>query len=235
MFHKNCYLHAIKSLLGTVFTQALANIRNLNEHYFIMRATFTFLLLFWPLLSIGQHKNSVGVLLGPNYSDIRGYPIAEEYDYYYGFSTALQFNRSLGQKIELNSSLSYDIKRTYYNWSKRPFDPNDPVLISGLLVMDYRYLSLCTNFRYYVFQSNNFFAQAGSYYAYLIRRYDKMGKEVFVSNVYTKAFDFGLCIGIGYQLTFGRNHIQVIVSDNIGLLADKINSYNLLIGWSIDM
>jgi len=182
----------------------------------------------------GQNGVRFGINTGVTYSDIRGYPEAEIYNYDFGLLAGFTIEYILNEKLSLKSSLNFERKRFSWNYDDL-LDPVDP-LYTGPFFRIYDYLTVPILINLNFGRSDNFFINGGSFFGYLINAEYKVDGIVLEDlNSSISKFDFGLSLGIGTLIALNdKNNLTIEIRDNLGMSYEKTNSIILSVGWNFN-
>lgn len=227
-----------------------------------MRNVFAILLLFHVFSSetLAQHRQKFGVTLGANYSKFRGMNVeGVTYDYGLGNVVGLSFEYYLNKNLSIKGNLFYDYKRGKGRAPMAEFnDPFDPAL-AGYRDIDiqfkYYYITLPVLLKYEFKNCRGFFINGGPFFGFLLdseglleTRGGSPSQSYSESTYdYNNKFDFGFTTGLGKSFKLNaKNNLVLEFRNNYGLFQTnknntfngnvvRSNSYNLLLGWTIDM
>lgn len=202
-----------------------------------------------------SERPSIGINLGPTFSNIRGNDVAEQNDYAFNFLAGVSFEHPLSNKLAVLAAVNYErktFKQDVYI-ETGDFDPIfDPAFNSGEVTIKgtFHYITIPLDIRYYIGEKKRFFINAGPYAGFFIDdTYTVDGDKAEDGDKTTefKTMDFGINLGIGTRFTIEqKQRIGVEIRHNYGFsnisdmedLSDdkvKTNAFNLIVNWSFEL
>lgn len=206
-------------------------LRVMKAHTYIL-----FLLVFiMANKATGQSKLRLGVNAGLTYSDIRGYLMADIYNYDFGFSAGVTAEYFLIENLSIKSSLNIERKTFSYTYDDL-IDQVDP-LYMGPFFRNYDYVTIPILINLEFGRSKNFFVNGGSFFGYLLNAKSKVDGIILEDlNSKISKFDYGLSFGVGTLIPLNdKNNLIIEIRDNLGIINEKTNSINLSLGWNFSL
>jgi hypothetical protein len=218
------------------------------------RIVILMLILLVSVPFYGQKKSKFGVHTGATYSKEVGQHLSDvDKKYAIDFMVGISLDYYLTEKFSIKANLSYDRKTYEYDIktiSSLEFDPNISGAIDIRATATFAYITLPLMLKYDFKKENGFFVNAGPYAGLLLdmrvkAKVSGYPEENFNYTNNYNSYDFGISAGIGKSFKINeKNDIVIEIRDNLGLIplniytsengVTKINSINLIAGWSFD-
>lgn len=205
-------------------------------------------LLFFSTAIYSQDKIKIGVNTGITYSSWRGNVIVENYESEFSFLTGGYFEYYIKENVSLKSNLNFE--RKSFNAGERNFvNEFGEFLGTSSITINLDYLSLPIMIKYDLGKRQNFFVNGGIFMGYLLSEKSKAKGIVNSTDdlEQLKKLDIGLTLGVGTSISLGeKSKLLIELRENLGILntakgmvindgATRTNSFNLILGWAINI
>jgi Outer membrane protein beta-barrel domain len=218
------------------------------------------LLSIFSSATFAQHRKKFGINTGLNYSKFRGMDLPHtSYDFATGVVVGFSYEYYLKTNLSIKANLLYANKKSKGNFD---FDLreniDDPVVIyNESFTYSYNYMTLPVMIKYDFKNAPGFFVNGGLFLGYLLdsevkahantNQLPELTDFTQSTTELNNQFDFGLAMGFGKSFQINpKNSVVVEIRNNLGLSQTnknntfdgntvRSNSYELLVGWSIDL
>jgi hypothetical protein len=220
------------------------------------------LLLFVVMLTtshtFAQHRKKFGVNTGLTYSAFRGMDVpGVDYGYETGLVVGFSYEYYLNENLSVKANLFYDKKSSKGSAKTVSQEFQDPAFTQADIAFkfNYYYLTLPVLLKYDFKNCHGLFVNGGPFLGYLLdsefvgKATDGIQTASYTESTtyYNNHFDAGLTLGVGMAFKIeSKNYIVVEIRDNLGLAQTnknntfdgntvRSNSFNLIVGWSVDL